>query len=104
MLIGDHTALNPKQVGVTEEPNHQCQEIHASRCPDYSLDIERLHSGQMIYGQVIQTLGESITKVNEILSELKDFVLQNTMLKIGESNIESVLVTTDECITDANMH
>ena len=39
-----------------------------------------------------------------MLSELKDLVHQNTMLKIGESNVESVLVTTDECITEANMH
>ena len=39
-----------------------------------------------------------------MLSELKDLVHQNTMLKIGDSNVESVLVTTDECITEANMH
>ena len=95
MLIGDHTALNPKQVDVTEEPNHRCQKTHASRCPDYSLDIESLHSGQMIHGQVIRTLGESITKVNEMLSELKDLVHQNTMLKIGESNLCRISTCND---------
>ena len=83
---------------------HHCQDTHASQCPDYSLDSESLHSGQMIHGQVIQTLGESITKVYEMLSELKDLVHQNITLKIGESNVESVLVTTDECITEANMY
>ena len=97
MLIGDHTALNPKQVGVTEEPNHRCQKTHACRCPDYSLDIESLHSGQMIHGQVIRTLGESITKVNEMLSELKDLDLvhQNTMLKIGEGNLCRISTCND---------
>ena len=106
MLIWeDTTALNPEQVRVnTREPNHHCQVTHVSRCPDYSLDIESLHSGQLTHGQAIQTLGESINKVNEMLSELKDLVHQNIMPKIGESNVESVRVTTDERIAEANMH
>ena len=45
----------------------------------------------MTHGRAIQTLGESITNVNEMLSELKDLVHQNIMPKIGESNVESVL-------------
>ena len=79
MLIWEDTAvLNSEQVRVnTREPNHHCQVTHASRCPDYSLDIESLHSGQLTHGQAIQTLGESINKVNEMLSELKDLVHQN---------------------------
>ena len=71
-------------------------------CPDYSLDIESLHSGQLTHGQATQTLGESINNVNEMLSELKDLVHQNIMPKIGESNVESV--TTDERKAEANMH
>ena len=106
MLIWEDTAaLNSEQVRVnTREPNHHCQVTHESRCPDYSLDIESLHSGQLTHGQAIQTLGESINKVNEMLSELKDLVHQNIMPKIGESNVESVRVTTDERIAEANMH
>ena len=103
--LGDTAALSSEQVRVnTREPNHHCQVTHASRCPDYSLDIESLRSGQMTHGQAIQTLGESINKVNEMLSELKDLVHQNIMPKIGESNVESVRVTTDKRIAEANMH
>ena len=39
-----------------------------------------------------------------MLSELKDLVHQNILPKIGESNVESVSVTTDERIAEANMH
>ena len=39
-----------------------------------------------------------------MLSELKDLVHQNIMPKIGENNVESVRVTTDERIAEANMH
>ena len=105
MLIREDTAAYSEQVRVnTREPNHHCQMTHASRSPDYSLDIESLHSGQLTHGQAIQTLGESINKVNEMLSELKDLVHQNIMPKIGESNVESVRVTTDERIAEANIH
>ena len=106
MLIWEDTAaLNSEQAGVNmREPNHHCQVTHESQCPDYSLDIESLHSGQLTHGQAIQTLGESINNVNEMLSELKDLVHQNIKPKIVESNVESVRVTTDECIAEANMH
>ena len=44
--------------------------------------------GQIIHGQAIQTLGESISKVNEVLSKLKDLVHQNLTSKIEQSNVE----------------
>ena len=73
--------------------------------PDCNLDIESLQSGQIIHGQAIQTLGESISKVNEVLSsELKDLVHHNLTSKIEQSNVESLCVTSDECISEANMH
>ena len=56
-----------------------------------------------MHGQAIQTLGESISEVNGILSELK-LVHQNTLSKIEQSYVESLCVTSDECISQANMH
>ena len=105
MLIGENIVLNSKEVSVsTKEPNRDSQKSHVSRCPDYNLDIESLQSGKIIHGQAIQTLGESISKVNEVLSELKDLVHQHLTSKIEQSNIESLCVTSDECISEANMH
>ena len=85
MLIEENIALNSKEVSVsTKEPNRDSQKSHISRCPDYNLDIESLQSGQIIHGQAIQTPGESISKVNEVLSELKDLVHQNLTSKIEQ--------------------
>ena len=90
MLIGENIVLNSKEVSVsTKEPNRDSQKSHVSRCHDYNLDIESLQSDQIIHGQAIQTLGESISKINEVLSELKDLVHQNLTSKIEQSNVES---------------
>ena len=62
----------------------------SSQCPDYSLDIESLHSGQMVHGEAIQSPGESISNVNEVLSELKDFVYKNSKLNIETNIVDSI--------------
>ena len=101
MLIGENIALN----STVQKSRTATVRNHMYPGPDYSLDIESLQSGQIIHGQAIQTLGESISKVNEVLSsELKDLVHRNLTSKIEQSNVESLCVTSDECISEANMH
>lgn len=39
-----------------------------------------------------------------MLSELNDFVHQNIKSKIEQNNVESLCVTSDECILEANLH
>ena len=84
VLIGENIVLDSRQADKSDK--RKC----SSQCPDYSLDIESLHSGQMVHGEAIQSLGESISNVNEVLSELKDFVYKNSKLNIETNIVDSI--------------
>ena len=84
VLIGENIVLDSRQADKSDK--RKC----SSQCPDYSLDIESLHSGQMVHGEAIRSLGESISNVNEVLSELKDFVYKNSKLNIETNIVDSI--------------
>ena len=44
----------------------------------------------LLHGEAIQSLGESISNVNEVLSELKDFVYKNSKLNIETNIVDSI--------------
>ena len=84
VLIGENIVLDSRQADKSDK--RKC----SSQCPDYSLDIGSLHSGQMVHGEAIQSLGESISNVNEVLSELKVFVYKNSKLNIETNIVDSI--------------
>ncbi len=66
-------------------------------CPNYSDEIKDLHSGQLVHGEAIQSLGESVSKINEVLFELKDLVYKISKYKNVENIPES---TVNACRVD----
>ncbi len=98
-LLGEYIVLNSNQAGVSVEAvtDNSNDKIRSCLCPNYSDEIKDLHSGQLVHGEAIQSLGESVSKINEVLFELKDLVYKTSKYKNIENIPES---TVNACRVD----
>ena len=93
VLLGEYIVLNSNQVGVSVEAvtDNSNDKIWSCLCQNYSDEIKDLHSGQLVHGEAIQSLGESVSKINEVLFELKYLVYKTSKYKNVENIPESTV-------------
>ena len=99
VLLGEYIDSNSNQARVSMEAvtDNSNDKICSCLCPNYSDEIKNLHSGQLIHGEAIQSLGESVSKINEVLLDLKDSVYKTSKYKNVENIPES---TVNACRID----
>ena len=69
VLLREDIVLNSNQAGVSVEAvtDNSKDKTCSCLCPDHSVEIKDMHLGQLVHDEAIQSLGESISKVNEVL-------------------------------------
>ena len=88
VLLGEDIVLNSNQAGVSVESvtDNSKDKMCSCLCLDHSDEIKNLHLGQLVHGEAIQSLSESISKVNEVLLKLKNSVYKTLKYK----NVENI--------------